>query len=222
MQRNTLIILAVLLTLITLGVATYMVTSKQMAVPAVSGGSDLRGKSLFTDGEYGFSIIYPDTFQTDYTFASFYHLPATWRVQALSSTTGTPVLAIISYRTEHDHTYPRYFDAEIRIGASQNPKELARCEHASLEQNEKVLNDVSFGTTTFKAFSFGDAAMMQYLRGVSYRTLHKGTCIAIEQIQTGSSYRDDPASSDDIRDATLQLKYHALDEVVKTFMFATP
>ncbi len=143
-------------------------------------------------------------------------------MNALDETTGTPVAALVGYRIENVQTYPRYFDAEVRIGASRDPKELARCLVPATEQNEQPLPDVVLGGVTFKAFSFQDAAMMQYEKGVSYRAIHEGACIAIERVETGSSYRDDPASPKDIPDTELQAHYDALDAVVKTFSFARP
>jgi hypothetical protein len=190
--------------------------------PAPSPGPDLTGQALFVDSELGFTIRYPETYTTDETFKSFYHLPANWRENALPDATGTPVLAIIRYRTESDHSYPRYYDAEVRIGVSSDPQELARCEVAAAEQAETPLPDVLLGGTPFKAFSFQSAGMMQYVKGTSYRALHEGKCFAIEALATGASYRDDPMSADDVPDETLDAAYRDLDAIVKTFAFVAP
>lgn len=226
MQRTYLLVLLVLVVAIGAAVTLFMVVSERQVshAPATASSTplDLTGHAIFTDGEHGFSLHYPEKYATDYTFATFYHLPANWRVNALPEGTGTPIIAIIGTRIQSDHSFPRYFDAEVRIGASKDPKEVARCETAATDQNEKPLPDVSLGGTTFKAFSFEQAAMMQYLKGVSYRTVHDGACIAIEQLETGSSYMDDAPSKDDIPQATLDAAYAALDSVVKTFSFARP
>lgn len=221
MQRTTLIALVALLSVIALVVVFFMVTtSSALRSPAALGvASD---QALFSDGEYGFTLRYPQTWETDYTFKSFYHLPPAWRVNALSEATGTPILSVIGYRIESDHSYPRYFDAEVRIGASTDAREIARCLTAAIEQNEQPLPDVILGGTTFKAFSFEGAGMMQYVKGVSYRAVHDGVCIAIEKIAAGASYRDDPDSPDDVPDATLDAAYASLDPVVASFAFATP
>jgi hypothetical protein len=110
----------------------------------------------------------------------------------------------------------------VRIGASSNSRELARCETAAKDQGETQLPDVILGDTTFKAFSFGDAATMQYVKGVSYRKVHEGSCIAIEEIETGSSYRDDPPSKDDVSQPALDAEYAKLGGIVQTFSFARP
>jgi len=225
MQRRVLYILCALLLLIGVSVALYMVITERHVTPTGTGSvpaHDLRGKAIFTDGEHGFSLEYPDSDQSEYTFASYYHLPATWRAGALTDATGTPIISIVGYRIDQPASYPRYFDAEVRIGASKDPKELAACLSAATDQGEVALPDVTLGGTTFKAFSFSSAGMMQYLKGISYRAIHNGSCIAIEQLETGSNYRDDPKSSKDIPDSVLDAKYAALDAVVKTFTFVTP
>jgi hypothetical protein len=224
-MKRTLFILLGLLIVIGAVVALSMIASQHQAL--YPGGSatttpNLTGQAIFTDGQYGFSIRYPDTYTVDYTFQSFYHLPANWRENAAPEGTGTPIISIVSYRTQSDHSFPRYFDAEVRIGASTDPKEIARCESIASEQGERQLPDVTLGGTTFKAFAFESAGMMQYVKGISYRTIHNGACIAIEKLQTGSSYRDDPVSADDIPQTTLDAAYASLDAVVDTFAFVTP
>ncbi len=225
MNRTTLSLLVLLLVAIGASAAYYLIhTGREARTPQQVGNTptttpDLTGQAIFTDGEYGFYIRYPEAYATAETFASYYHLPAAWRSNAAPDGTGTPIVAIVGYRTQSDHSYPRYFDAEIRIGASSDPKEVARCETAATDQAEQPLPDMNLGGTAFKAFSFQSAGMMQYLKGVSYRTLHNGTCFAIEQLETGSSYHDDPASPDDVPQATLDQKYQDLDAVLKTFAF---
>lgn len=222
MQRVTFLAFAGVLAAIALTVVVYMLSSSGALTPMATSTPSLAGQTVFTDGEYGFTLHYPQELATDYTFTSFYHLPAAWRVNTLPEATGTPVLSIIGYRTASDHTYPRYFDAEVRIGASRDPKEVARCETPAVEQSERELPDTILGGTTFKTFSFESAGMMQYLKGVSYRAVHDGACLAIEKIATGSSYRDDPQSAADIPDATLEAAYASLDAIVSSFAFATP
>lgn len=225
MSRTSLYLLVALLLLIGGSVAGFLVLSKQSVIPENSSdtaGTNVTGQALFSDGEYGFSIRYPQRYATDYTFSTFYHLPAEWRANALPEATGTPILAIIPYRIQSEHSYPRYYDAEVRIGASKDPKEVARCLVVATEQAEQQLPDVMLNGTAFKAFAFQSAGMMQYAKGVSYRTVHNGACIAVEKIAAGSSYRDDPVSSDDVPQATLDAAYTSLDAVVSAFAFTYP
>ena len=225
MERSTLVLFAGLLALIAGGVTLYLVATARpeaLHVPTTLTSHPDRGMAIFTDGEHGFSLVYPEKYTTEYIFTSFYHLPATWRANALPGATGTPIISITGYRVEQAHAYPRYFDTEIRIGASKDPKELARCEKTALEQAEQRLPDVTFGSSTLKAFSFESAGMMQYVKGISYRVLRDGSCIAIEQLQVGSRYHDDPASKDDIADTVLEAKYNELSSVISSLNFVRP
>lgn len=107
----------------------------------------------------------------------------------------------------------------IRIGASADPKEIASCLKVAADQGEVALPDVAFGGAVWKVFSFENAGMQQYVRGVSYRTMHEGRCVALEKMATGSNYREDPASIKDIPDAELDARYQDLERIVQTFTF---
>jgi hypothetical protein len=179
----------------------------------------LSGLSIYTNGTYGFSIFYPQTDVATTTFDTKYDLPATWRVNALPNTSGTPIFQILGYSTQSNVNYPRYFEAEVRIGASTDPAEVSTCKTA---QNGEVAEpDAVIHGTTLNVFSFEDAAMMQYVKATSYRTIHDGTCFALEEVETGSSYQD-ASSSIAVSDAVLAQKYANLQSVVQSFSFARP
>lgn len=58
--------------------------------------------------------------------------------------------------------YPRYFGAELRIGASKDEKDVKNClvsSYNSLPPTTQVINGV-----TFRIFPIQDAAMMQYIQ----------------------------------------------------------
>ena len=57
----------------------------------------LTGLSIYTNGQYGFSLMYPASDKTEAAFDTYYHLPSTWRVNALANATGTPVIAVVGY-----------------------------------------------------------------------------------------------------------------------------
>lgn len=181
---------------------------------------DLTGRAIYTNGEYGFIVSYPETAQLEETFAPTYHLGDTWRVNVGPESVGDPIIAIIAYSTQSDHSYPRYYHAIVRIGASKDAKEVAACERITPDRGETALPDVTFGGATWKAFSFGSAGMQQYARGVSYRTVHEDTCFAVEKIAAGSSYQDDPDSVEDVSDTVLTERYEGLDQIVESFTFA--
>lgn len=184
------------------------------ATPEVS-----EGMAIYTNGIYGFSLFYPEQAEVSYEFATSYHLGSSWRANALPDVPGTPIVAIIPYRTSSEDSYPRSFTALVRIGASQDERELRRCEEADVSAGETALPDREIAGRPWKAFAFESAAMMQYVRGVSYRTVFEGRCIALEQIRTGSTYRD-MASERDIPDEVLDAEYEKLAQIVASFSFA--
>ena len=222
MNRLTLIAFVVTLLAIGGGVSWYLLdTSKEVRNAPVVTPPDLTpGLSIYTNGTYGFSVFYPDDALISYEFDSSYHLGTLWRANALPAGEGVPIVAIVPYQVTNDTAYPRYFNAMVRIGASTNPDEVARCEEVAEEQGETKLPDVTIQGHTWSAFSFQSAGMMQYAEGVSYRTIFEDSCIAMEKVRTGSSYREDAASPNDISDETLAAEYAALDAIVSSFSFA--
>jgi hypothetical protein len=178
----------------------------------------LAGLSIYTNGQYGFSFIYPGSDKTETEFDTQYHLPATWRVNALADASGTPVIAVIGYSTDSSSSYPRYFETEVRVGVSVDPKEVAVCEKVG--NGETARSDVVLNKITWKTFALGEAGMSQYMSGVSYRKVHHNICYALEQIQTGSGYRNETPSAADIPDAVLTQKFDALNTIVQSFSFA--
>lgn len=224
---TTLIGFVAILVLIAGGAAWYLVSSHQKAVgvpstQATSTEQNFNGQAIYTNGPQGFVIRYPERADVEDTFSASYHLGTMWRASALPNSTGTPVVSIITYRTQSENSYPRYYSTMVRIGVSEDRKEIAACLVPTKDQGETSLPDATFGGATWKVFAFENAGMMQYVKGVSYRTMHEGKCIALEKIAVGSSYRDDVKSTGDIPDAELEKHYASLDQIVETFMFVRP
>ncbi len=195
------------------------------ALPPIPVGTtppDLSGRAIYTNEEYGFVVSYPETALLEESFTPTYHLADTWRVNASPEAAGEPIIAIVAYSTESDHSYPRYYHALVRIGASADPDEVALCERVTPDRGETPLPDRVIGGRAWKAFSFGDAGMQQYVRGVSYRQVHEGKCFAIEKIAAGSSYREDPEGPDDVPEELLAEHYEGLDSIVESFSFTRP
>lgn len=175
------------------------------------------GLSIYTNGEHGFLVAYPDGALVTEAFQSS-HLPNIWRTDGQLETSGTPLLSITTYQTQSSNSYPRHFEAVVRIGVSSDPKEIDSCLKAL--NGEQALPDRVIGDVTWKAFSFGGAAMMKYVKGASFRVMREGKCYALESIASGSNYRDDPASDKDIADSVLDAEYAKLDTIIDTFRFA--
>ncbi len=225
MNRLTFLIFTLIIVVIGGAAAWYLVDTRNDAFgttgPTASTTPTVTDElSIYTNGTYGFSIFYPEEAEVSYTFDATYHLGSMWRANALPESVGTPLVAIIPYSVESENSYPRYFNAMVRIGASNDPAELARCEVIADEQGETALPDVEIGGRTWKAFSFQSAGMMQYASGVSYRTVFEGKCIAMEKVRTGSSYREDAPSLNDVSDEILDAEYESLTTIVGSFTFA--
>ena len=160
------------------------------------------------------SRITPET-----KFSLAYHIQDDWRSGATTDHTGAPIVAIPVYRVVNAASYPRYFTAEVRIGASTNAEDVTHCYDNDQTYRGMPAETVNLNGVEFKKFDIANAAMMQYLKGTSYRTTRNGACIAIEAIKTGSSYRDDFTPNMDIIDAKLDAEYAKLADIVKTFHF---
>jgi len=172
------------------------------------------GLSIYTNGEHGFLLTYPEGASVAETFNNPW-LPNAWSATADPDNVGTPIVSITTYRTESDHSYPRHYTTLVRVGASNA---VASCLSARTDRGETALPDVTWGGETFKVFSFGDAGMMRYVKGVSYRIVKGDRCYAIEQIAAGSTYREE-SSPEDIPDATLEAQYDRLSDIVSSFQF---
>lgn len=202
----------------------WLIVRTPVAPPVVEDTSvatttpDLTGRAIYTNGTYGLVVSYPETAQVEEEFFTTYHLTKSWRVNA--ETGGDPIVVIRAYSTESDHSYPRYYHAVVRIGASTDPKELANCERVTPNRGETALPDATFNGTTWKVFSFEQGGMQQYVRGVSYRVIQEDACIAVEKIAAGSSYREDPDSPEDVPDTLLEERYQGLNSIVESVMFA--
>lgn len=225
MNRLIVLLFALAIIAIGAGAAWYLIDTRNSAFgtplppPVPAAGLD-EGLAIYTNGPYGFSVFYPEQAEVSYAFDETYHLGTGWRANALPDSAGAPIVAIIPYAVRSDDSYPRYFNAMVRIGASDDPREIARCTDTALEQGEVALPDRSISGRDWKAFSFESAGMMQYARGVSYRTLSEGKCIALEQVQTGSIYKEDVRSERDIPDEVLQAEYEKLEPIIESFTFA--
>ncbi len=130
------------------------------AVATTTPQEDLSSSSIYTNGVYGFSIVYPAKDAIAETFAP-------WRAGAVAS--GTPLVAFTGS------------DGSIRVGASKAVKEIQAC--AKPGPAETALAAVRLGTTTFKAFMHDAVGTDNQERITSYRAIHEKSCVAIESFQ---------------------------------------
>jgi hypothetical protein len=221
---NRILILLFVLAILGIGgaAAWYLIDSRNDAfgpAPEVVMPEPNEGLAIYTNGPYGFTLFYPEAADVSYEFDPTYHLGAAWRANALPDVSGDPLVSIVPFAVSSEDSYPRYFNVMVRVGASSDPDEVARCEEVAKDQGETALPDRTINGHVWKAFAFESAGMMQYVKGVSYRTVHEEVCVALEQVQTGSSYREDAPSERDIADATLGAEFEKLDAIVSSFVF---
>jgi len=215
-MRNRILISIALL--IVVGVVVFVFIK---ATPV--NNEEANSLNLYKNDEYGFEVSYPKSLTPDNSFTTYYHLSGAWRANADPESGGNLIVSIPVYRIESKTgvfmSYPLYFDAELRIGASSDPKDIENClkeepNYQGATSTIEVINGV-----TFRRFILGSAGMMQYMYGVSYRIIHNNVCFAIEQLKVGSSYRDITTSSNDIPDSVLDSYYNKVGDIVKTFKF---
>ncbi len=214
-----------ILVLALVALAFYFALIKDASAPNIAPANSPdatipSGWATDTNDARDFSIAYPDQLTPTTSFQSYYHLSWAWRSGASGDqSTGTRLLAIPVYRVTQNNAYPRYYDAEIRIGESANPYDVAHCMDNNQTGRGTATTSAVINGIPFTVFQLADAGMMQYLKGVSYRTIHNGACWAIEQLSAGSSYRDDPPSPNDISDTTLDAYYNGMLPIIETFRF---
>lgn len=204
--------------LILAGIAWYFGMRPQETAPAVQAPVQeiplTEGQAIYTNGEEGFLIAYPEGARVAEVFENA-HLLGAWSVS--STLPGVPLLEILSYTRTSDTDYPRYFDALVRLGVSRDKEALRACEKAG--NGEVALGERTIGDVAWHAFAYSDAGMMKYVRATSYRTVHNGACYALEEIVAGSSYRDEP-NANDLTEQALAHESEKLRAITETFRFA--
>lgn len=176
--------------------------------------------ATYTNGEYKFEINFPKNLSAQNGFSPFYQLSNNWRLNASLVNQGKAIVSIPVFRIDQGSVatgknYPLFYIAEVRVGVSPNVKE---CYAVDAGYSNQKVNSVTIGGIAFKQFSFSDADMMKYVRGESYRTIYNNQCYVIEQIEHGSSYRDETMKPG-ISDAALKGYYDQAGVIAKSFSF---
>lgn len=193
--------------------------------PKPTGGSPSTANSSsglgewYTNTTHNFSISYPREMNAE-AFGNFHRLNQNdWRYAASAAYRGTPVVSIPVIRVDNQaknlKNYPLFYAAEVRVGVSTD---TANCYAKDDGYTNQTVTNVTIGGVTWKKFSFGDAAMQQYVNGASYRTVHNNKCYVIEQIENGSSYRDETLVGG-YTDADLDVLYAKTTPIVMSFKF---
>ncbi len=173
----------------------------------------------YTNATHGFTISYPRDLSTQ-SFTAFHELNNNdWRFLATGAKRGTAVVEIPVFKVDNQTTakknYPLYYEATVRVGVSND---TAQCYATDDGYANQTVTNVTINGVAFKKFIFGDAAMMKYVNGASYRTIKNNKCYVIEQIQNGSSYRDNTLVGG-YSDADLANFYARTTPIVMSFKF---
>ena len=188
--------------------------------PALTSGNVSNFYS-YANSAYNFSIQYPPSAKPLTSFATFHEIGNNWRLYPSQANQGKAVVSFSLKNIDQGvystgkQTYPLYFTAEVRIGVSPNIKECYTPDVAY--PNQKITN-VTINGVPFKKFSTSDAGMMKYTQAESYRTIRNNQCYVIEQIKSGTTYRDEKMTMG-TTDAQLDASYALGERIVKTFKF---
>lgn len=189
--------------------------------PTALATGNITGFYSYTNATYNFSIQYPPKVQPLTSFATFHEIGNNWRLNAGQANQGKSVVSFSLYTIDQGpystgkQTYPLYYTAEVRVGVSLNVQE---CYTKDAGYTNQVVTNVTINGIAFKRFSASDAGMQKYVQSESYRTIHNKACYVIEQIRSGSSYRDEKMTVGKT-EAELMSYYNLGEKIVKTFKF---
>lgn len=200
------------------GTPVKPVTSKP-ATTLTSG--NVAGFYSYTNAAYNFSIQYPSYAQPLTTFASFHEIGNNWRLYAGQANQGKGIVSFAIHKIDQGtyftgkQTYPLYFTAEVRVGISTNTKE---CYTPDTGVGSQKITNVTINGTPFKKFTTIESNPPKYTQSESYRTIHNNSCYVIEQIKSGTSFRDEKMETA-YSETQLNGYYNLGEKIVKTFKF---
>lgn len=156
----------VLLVAVTIaGYAVYSLRMEPESAPPfgiIPGVADIE----YRDGEFGFSIMYPETAKTSPTdFAGFLPL------------TQTPVASFVLPESMYAGT--NLAEAGVYIGATSTPELVSLCLTAFPGSGESETASVVINGTTFSVFTSTEAAAGNIYEANAYRTVHNGQCFEL-------------------------------------------
>ena len=165
----------------------------------------------FASVRWDFSIDHPAGWQVRHEFRGGYLASDAWKTYAAPDSKGTPVVALAVPGSS------QITAAEIRIGASRSPEEVAGCTKPASAVRSGSVGQAPIDGIRFTRFDAGDAAMSHYLDVRSYRTVHDGTCYAIDLVVFGTNPEvySPPATPPFTREAA----FAKMQAVVRSFRF---
>lgn len=176
---------------------------------------------VYKNEEYGFEIKYPAYLKIETSFKTYKLLSNKWMAEAYEESNSRLLISIPIFSVSTDAAYqfyPYYFYTALRIGVSSDQNDIANFYNDYPDNNNIPSTTVVISGITFRKFIIQKTKMTDYLNGISYRTIHNGVCISIEQLETGSSYRGQ-SSPNDIPDSILTAYYNSISEIINSFTF---
>jgi hypothetical protein len=135
-----------------------------------------------------FSIAYPIDFQIDDNHSAA--LVDDWSINAFG-TTGIKAFTLTVPKAFAPQT--NFSDATLTVGTSKDATAVHECLSPSTEGPSNLATTTINGIY-FTVFTSSDAGAGNYYETTSYRTLHNGTCYAIEYTIHSAQIADYPAS----------------------------
>jgi len=170
--------------------------------------------NAFVSAAWNFRIDVPPGWTVRRDFQSSYLANGAWKSFASPDSHGQPVAAL-SVPDSNKIT-----DAEIRIGASRDAKEVHGCTTPPTAVRPgsvatRIINGVTF--TTFEA---ADAAMSRHLDVRAFRTVRNGACYAIDLLVFGVNPAVyDPPATPPFSDTHA---FEAMDDALRSLRFSEP
>lgn len=178
--------------------------------PAASAGH----ANAVVSGAWGFRIDVPPGWTVRRDFQSSYLANGAWKSFASPDSHGQPVVAL---------TLPgsnKITDAEIRIGASRDAKEVRDCTTPPAAVRPGSVATRHIHGVAFTTFEAADAAMSHRLKVHTYRTVHGGACYAIDLLVFGVNPAVyDPPATPPFSDAHA---FEAMNDALQSLRFSEP
>lgn len=134
----------------------------------------------YRDPAGDFQIDVPADIEIRHDFARDYFSAGAWKAYAPADSQGEARLALM---LPGSNAITR---AELRIGISGEPRELARCTVPPANAVPGSLGRRRLDAVAFTHFRAGDAAMSHYMDVDAYRAVHDGRCYAIDLLIAGT------------------------------------
>lgn len=134
----------------------------------------------FTDASLGLSLAVPRGMSLHRDFKRSYLDAGAWKIDAPDGSRGTPEAALVLDGSN------AITSAELRIGSSENADAVKHCDDTPPGTRPGSRNEATLSGIRFRHFKAGDAAMSHYRDVEGYRAVHRGRCLAVDLLVSGT------------------------------------